>query len=748
MREYPGMQPWPNPISILSALIVLASLSFAQEETEPQEGEGDSGAEGGVEFLEELVVTARAAAPPEPGLGRFSPHAVSVVGMEALRRNASGTLGETLGWEPGVSSSYFTPGASRPVIRGFEGYRVRMLRDDLDTFDLSDISPDHGVALEPFLLESVEIHRGPAALLYGNSAVGGAVNARSRSIVRALPEKMATGALEQRFHSVSRGYESAGYLTLRAQDFLFQLTGSHREAGDIRIPGKAWSDDYQRLERPSVFVPGTGRAPGQVILLENPGGRLPNSFHDGSSWSAGASWLPQDRPLLLGFSYSRFESCYGMPYIFPGDPTDFFGDYELDIGQDRFDFEGSLEFDQGFVSKVQARLGYGAYRHTEYFNGRGKDTGRNFADSYFEKDAFEGRVDVHHRAFGDAWTGVVGFSARHDDFTAVRTVYPPPDPVTAATYLRSDHYGLHALQQVQQGEWTFRFGQRFEYVDVLDHSMENYGFLRGESGYSSATSASVTWEKESFLELDRLALTGTVSFTERQPSSIERYAFWNNAGIGRFLIGGDLDGTPLENEESWGFEIGVEARRGSFDFRLNAYYYDYDNFIFMQEDPAATGGFGRAVRYIERAAIFTGFETELAWKIYEQDQRSLTLTLMSDYVRGTNQSDDESMPRMPPLRIGSRLEWQDDRFTFGLEVRHATRQDRVKPEPRAELSTDAYTMVNADASWKIPVQDHYLTFFLRATNLLNEEARLSTSFRKDVAPLPGRGVSTGLRYEF
>ena len=144
------------------------------------------------------------------------------------------------------------------------------------------------------------------------------------------------------------------------------------------------------------------------------------------------------------------------------------------------------------------------------------------------------------------------------------------------------------------------------------------------------------------------------------------------------------------------------------------------------------------------AATSTGLEAEIDWKLKEE----LTLTLMSDYVRAENTADDEPIPRMPPLRFGGRLEWSTDRFTAGIEVRHATSQDRVKPAPRPELPSGSYTMVNADASWTLPVKSQELTFFLRATNLLNEEARVSTSFRKDVAPLPGRGLMVGVRHEF
>ena len=121
---------------------------------------------------------------------------------------------------------------------------------------------------------------------------------------------------------------------------------------------------------------------------------------------------------------------------------------------------------------------------------------------------------------------------------------------------------------------------------------------------------------------------------------------------------------------------------------------------------------------------------------------------MSDYVHAVNTSDSEPIPRMPPLRIGTRLEWKDESITAGLEIRHATDQDSVKGPPRPELPSDAYTLVNADISWRLPLESQQVSLFLRATNLLNEEARVSNSFRKDVAPLPGRGVALGVSHEF
>jgi iron complex outermembrane recepter protein len=361
-------------MNIRIAAIALTLPVAAQDLLEPIEAPAE---------LDAITVTA--AAEPPPVLGDFSMQSVRTIPAEVLQRTAQGTLGETIGWEPGVSSGYFGPAASRPVVRGFEGVRVRMLRDDLGTFDLSDVSPDHGVALEPFLLESVDIHRGPASLLYGNSAIGGAVNARSRVLARERPDRPVSGGWETRYETQGDGLSGAGHLSLLTGPLVFRFTGSARDSGDISIPGLARSGAYQVLENPSVFVPGSG-----VVPVPNPDGTLPNSGHEGSTWSAGLSWLPEDLPLLLGASYSRFDTRYGVPYSYAGDPTDLYGLYELDLVQDRFDLEGRMEFDQGFISKVEARLAYAAYRHAELFEGLGKDRGRDFPDGTFEKDAIEG----------------------------------------------------------------------------------------------------------------------------------------------------------------------------------------------------------------------------------------------------------------------------------------------------------------------------------------------------------------------
>jgi iron complex outermembrane receptor protein len=147
---------------LLAALTYLASLTGIAAESRDES----------TYLLDRLVVTASPFARTQAELTS----ATTVLGGQALALRQQATLGETLAGLPGVSSSYFGPGASRPVIRGLDANRVRILQNSLDTIDASATSPDHAVSVEPFLLKRIEVVRGPASLLYGSAAVGGVIN--------------------------------------------------------------------------------------------------------------------------------------------------------------------------------------------------------------------------------------------------------------------------------------------------------------------------------------------------------------------------------------------------------------------------------------------------------------------------------------------------------------------------------------------------------------------------------------------
>src|SRR3954468_1952517 len=127
-----------------------------------------------------------------------------VLAGDELRDKTGSSLGETLSNELGVSASAFGAGASRPIIRGLEGARVKMLENGMAVSDVSGLSNDHAVAAEGAVAKQVEILRGPAALLYGSGAIGGLVNVVNERIPTAL-EPHPTGQVEARYSTVDMG---------------------------------------------------------------------------------------------------------------------------------------------------------------------------------------------------------------------------------------------------------------------------------------------------------------------------------------------------------------------------------------------------------------------------------------------------------------------------------------------------------------------------------------------------------------
>lgn len=100
----------------------------------------------------------------------------SVMTEGELRQSLQPQIGEVIARQPGVSATSFSPGASRPVLRGMQGERIRVLTDGIGSIDVSNTSADHAVTIDPITAQRVEIIRGPASLLYGSSAIGGVVN--------------------------------------------------------------------------------------------------------------------------------------------------------------------------------------------------------------------------------------------------------------------------------------------------------------------------------------------------------------------------------------------------------------------------------------------------------------------------------------------------------------------------------------------------------------------------------------------
>lgn len=685
---------------------------------------------------------------PEETTPSFGSPSATALSGEELQRALKVTLGETLAGQPGISASSYSPGVSRPIIRGLDGFRVATLIDGLGTMDLSQESPDHGVSIDTGLADALEIYRGPSALRFGSGAIGGAVNTVTRLRPTLAPEGDWETALSAGYDSQGNGFRGSAGAQLADGLWAVSVFGSHQQAGDISIPGNAWTQEYEELVQPRIFLSDSQER--GTVLLPNPRRTLPNSFHESATRSVGLTFGSPDS-LQVGVSFAQFTSNYGIPYFFDGDETGLFGQTSIETELNRVDADLSYnpQGRWGPFSKLSLRAASGWYDQSENFDGIGKDEGTNFASVEFERQSTEVRLELFNGEEDSCLTGVSGIHFATNRLDARRFVLQVDG--TDDTVLEEQATGFYTTQRLAWQELSLELGIRGESGEVSSDT----GNVIAEQVDSLSQSLSLGWETKRIPFLTSFGIHYTASLSERAPSAVERYAFWSNEALGNFIIGGDIaafifrdvDGA-LENEEARHEEISITADWGWGSGILTGYDTQFDNFIFLES--RAGLGFQSTAVYVGREARIRGLEGLAEFPLWENQsgERRLELAVSGDWIVGQDETRDQELPRMPAPRAGTTLSYQSPAWGLYLDLRRSFGSGTTPQTPIPEFATDSYTLVNAGVSWRPSWSDDTLQLSLRGTNLLNSEIREHTSFRKDTSPQPGIGVSLDARWNF
>jgi len=434
-------------------------------------------------------------------------------------------------------------------------------------------------------------------------------------------------------------------------------------------------------------------------------GQLANSDLGLDSFSVGGSWLGDNS--MVGVSTSGFATDYGIPTAEPDGET-----VRIDLEQQRFDVRGRWLGMSGPVETVSLRIGVNDYEHVEIEDG---EIGTRFAN-----DAWETRLEMQHAAIG-RWDGAFGLQAGSREFSALgdEAFVPPVDTSSA---------GLFLVERFSADRWDLELGSRFE---VQDHRPRVAASV--DDSATSLTAAALR-------HLDgELTWAMNLSLAERVPAPEELFSNGPHLSSGTFEIGDSALGTEISRH----LDIGIRGSRGELSWSLTVFRTDFDDFIYLRETGIEDLESQLPVfRYVQQDARFEGFEAELFAPIAELGRGEIDIRVFADLVRA-RLDDREPLPRIPPRRLGIRLSYHADRFSAGLELTHHATQNTLAP---FETPTRGYTLVGADFSWSVQRQSGgTLVVFLRGSNLGDSDARRHASLIRDIAPLPGRNLSFGVR---
>ncbi|MFC5520907.1 TonB-dependent receptor [Polaromonas jejuensis] len=621
------------------------------------------------------------------------------------------TLGETLDGVPGVSSTYFGPNASRPIIRGLDGDRIRILGNGGATLDASSLSYDHSVTADPISIERIEVLRGPGALLYGGSAVGGVVNVIDNRIPREalFDAKGGVGGKVDLGLASGNREKSAGALLEGGNDrYALHVDVFNRETGDVKVP---------------------------VDLACTKGGvdtvtsRICNSASKVHGGAVGGSVFFDQG--YLGASVSTYRSNYGT--VAEDDVT-------IDMKSDRVALEGEVRNLGGAIQSIKGQLSHTDYRHTEF---EGANPG-----TVFKNKGSDFRLEARHARFGNL-DGLIGFQAENNRFSA--------DGAEAfAPHSRTGQNALFAYEEYATGWGKLSFGGRLESVKV-----ESFGnplvarftpatrdFTPHSYALGALWNAAPGWQ-----------FTTNLAYTERAPKDYELFAQGPHVATKAWETG---DAT-LDKEKSTSLDVGASWKSGAHRFAANAYVHRFRNYIGLlatgntrdQEDgtlnPVDVNPDSKILpefAYTGVRARFVGLEASGNIRLIE-GASSLDLALRGDVVRATNLSNGQPLPRIAPMRLGASLLWASGPWGSSVGFDHSLAQNRVAAGQRA---TSAYTLWNLATTYRMKAGASSLLWYAKVDNLTNQLAYsaasvlTTTAFPK--APLPGRSLKLGLQVAF
>ena len=632
----------------------------------------------------------------------------TVVDQKRLAQGAV-TIGEALSGETGISSNQFGAGSSRPVIRGQDGPRIKILQNSSENIDVSTLSPDHAVTVDPALAKQVEVIRGPSTLLFGAGTVGGLVNVTDSKLPTALPEKGYEGNVGLRYNTGSDEKLATAGVTLGLGDQVaLRVEGLKREANDYIAPDYVHEGEKER--------------------------RVDNTFAKGQTVNFGLSWI-YDRG-FTGISYSNRQDQYGLPghsheyeschlhglSLHCGEhdhDEDEHDDHDhdhaheagpwIDLKSERYDVRTELDDPFAGFKKLRAQASYTDYQHDEIE----EDT----IATRFKNKGYDGRLELVHNPLG-AWEGVIGtqYGQQKLELTGEEAFLAPNT---------TKKWSVFALEHAQLNDVHVELAARVDQqkIDIDDSSKKDF------DGSAFSVSGAANWE---FAPNYKLSLV--TSHQERLPLAQELYADGGHFATNTYELGND----QLSKEKSNNVELGFHYDDNTFDYHVHVYHNWFDDYIYAQTLDRYKDF--RLVQYAQDKAKFYGAEAEAGYQI----SPIYKLSVFGDYVRG--KIDNDNAPRVPAGRLGTKLNADfDDHWSGSAEYYHVFQQDKIAAY---ETDSQSYNMLNLGVAYSgnySNVSDYRV--FLNANNLLDDQVYQHASFLSTI-PQVGRNFSVGVNFNF
>ncbi|WP_174279078.1 TonB-dependent receptor [Sphingomonas bacterium] len=618
--------------------------------------------------------------------GTETPTIVAKVNRDAILKTGGDSISDALAGVPGISDTSFAPGANRPIIRGQDAARVRVLENGASSSDVSDVGPDHGIPVDPLSAQSIEVVRGAATLRYGSQAIGGVVNIINNRVPSVLPTRPFNAEASGSFGTVNNAGEGTLLADGRAGNIALHADGFYR-----------YTDDY-----------------------DTPLGTQQNSFFRGHGETGGATvFFGPDNKSRVGAAIEQYNSRYGIPS----------DDTYLKLRQTKYVERSSFDLGEGLLRSLNVDASYANYRHTE-------NEPDGTVDTTFRNKEFDGRGELLFGPLGAIQNSAVGVEIQHRNFSAVgedASYLFPTKTDTQAGYLFTDTPVGDAFHLQVAG--------RVEHIRVTGTPASDVPTRRNYTPLSGSIGALYDFS-------GAVKLGATFSSTGRAPLITELFARGGHDGPNTFETGDPT--LKIERSNSLEGTLRVTRDRLRFEGSLysswfsNYIYGDLTGRTCDDDGNCVVGDANelRELNYRQQGAWFRGVEADAHYAVFKRDETRVELHGLADYTRATFDHDRGNVPRIPPYRVGGGLDLVSRRLDAGAMFTHAGRQNEYGA---FDTRTPGYNQLTAQATLRPFASHPGIELAVVGQNLTDDVQRNAAALNKDSVVLPGRNVRFVLR---
>jgi len=607
--------------------------------------------------------------------------------MKSLQQKGTATLIEGLATIPGVSQVSTGTSIGKPVIRGLSGNRVLVYSQGV-RLENQQFGDEHGLGLNDAGVESVEVIKGPASLLYGSDALGG--------VLYFNPEKFAKansfqGDFGQKLFSNTVGSNSTLGLKIASENWKYLVRGTYNIHSDYKITD---------------------------------GNRVTNTRYN-----------EQDFKTAIGYSNAHLSSVfrYNFNQLDLGIPENGIGtqttsnktDYPkqgvfnhlLSLNSILFLKNSKLDIDLGYIS-----------------NDRSEFEDSPTAILHMKLKTFNYDLKYHLPKFGkiESIVGVQGMQQTNKN-SGIEFLIP-----NAAT----TDFGVFGTTNYEWKTNVIQAGLRF---DTRKISSESHGIIGDEGSFEALnknyTSANAALGYKTNLK-DNITLRLNVASGFRAPNLAELTSNGVHEGTNRYEIGN----SNLKTEQNVQTDLNVEYKNSHFEFFASGFYNHITNYIYSAPSGIIIAQ-NDVFEYVQNDAKLYGGEFGIHFHPHPIDW--LHFESSFETVTGQKQNGDY-LPLIPANKWDNSIraefdvkKWLKEGFAT-LNISNTFNQNKVDG---FETNSNGYVLVNLGIGGNVQFGKTAFSFNLNGNNLTNKNyiAHLSR-LKTDGIPNMGRTIILGINF--